>query len=316
MSTESDNNEDQFQKELVELFAQEAQEWLVQLHAALTELESQPTADRHIQLVDTIVRGITSLGGSAATVNLPDVERTTFALLPFIDIVRDRTTATKQDYQTVRQQFRSVVASVTAATGLTLEIDFGSDESKAASTATDLVSILNALRDMQEARSRTHRCTRNLAHLVMRRLEQEVKQGTEHIERDIIQEILTEVNKGDEELLRMVHDALPGIGRLCGRLMQVKTPAMLQTSELTPVLQEVERLHSCAKQVNATTLVTFLTGLQSFLTLVSQKRLVLASEKLAAVERRIKRVVEMVQEWVDIGREEREVIDRLIAAAN
>jgi hypothetical protein len=34
------------------------------------------------------------------------------------------------------------------------------------------------------------------------------------------------------------------------------------------------------------------------------------------VEKRIKRVVEMVQEWVDIGREEREVIDRLIAAAN
>ncbi len=316
MSTESDNNEDQFQKELVELFAQEAQEWLVQLHAALTELESQPTADRHIQLVDTIVRGITSLGGSAATVNLPDVEQTTFALLPFIDIVRDRTTATKQDYHTVRQQFRSVVASVTAATGLTLEIDFGSDESKSASTATDLVSILNALRDMQEARSRTHRCTRNLAHLVMRRLEQEVKQGIEHIERDIIQEILTEVNKGDEELLRMMHDALPGIARLCGRLMQVKTPTMLQASELTPVLQEVERLHSCAKQVNATALVTFLTGLQSFLTLVSQKRLVLASEKLAAVERRIKRVVETVQEWVDIGREEREVIDRLIAAAN
>ena len=316
MSTESDNNEDQFQKELVELFAQEAQEWLVQLHAALTELESQPTADRHIQLVDTMVRGITSLGGSAATVNLPDVERATFALLPFIDIVRDRTTATKQDYQTVRQQFRSVVASVTTATGLTLEIDPGPDESKPAATATDLVGILNALRDMQEVRSRTYRCTRNLAYVVMRRLEQEGKQGTEHIERGIIQEILTEMNKGDEELLRMMHDALPGIGSLCGRLKQVKTPGMLQASDLTPVMQEVERLHGFAKHVNATALVTFLTGLQSFLTLVSQKQLVLASEKLAAVERRIKRVVEMVQEWVDIGREEREVIDRLVAAAD
>lgn len=316
MSTESDNNEDQFQKELVELFAQEAQEWLVQLHAALTELESQPTADRHIQIVDTIVRGITSLGGSAATVNLPDVERATFALLPFIDIVRDRTTATKQDYQTVRRQFRSVITSVTVATGLTLEIDSGSDESKSASTATDLIGILNALRDMQEVRSRTHRYTRNLAHLVMRRLEQEVKQGTERIERVTIQEILTEVKKGDEELLRMMHAALPDIGRLCGRLMQVKTPAMWHAFDLTPVVQEVERLHSFAKQVNATALVTFLTGLQSFLILVSKKHLVLASEKLVAVEKRIKRVVEMVQEWVDIGREEREVIDRLIAAAN
>ncbi len=126
MPTESDSHEDQFQKELVELFSQEAQEWLVQLHAALAELESQPTADRHIHIVDTIVRGITSLGGSAATINLPDVERATFALLPCIDIVRDRTTATKQDYQAVRRQFRSVVASVTSATGVTLEIDVGS----------------------------------------------------------------------------------------------------------------------------------------------------------------------------------------------
>ncbi len=316
MSTESDNNEDQFQKELVELFAQEAQEWLVQLHAALTELESQPTADRHIQIVDTIVRGITSLGGSAATVNLPDVERATFALLPFIDIVRDRTTATKQDYQTVRRQFRSVVASVMAATGLTLEIDAGGEENKSASTAADLVGILNALRDMQEARSRTHRCTRNLAHIVQRRLEQEVKQGTGHVERGIIQEILTEMNKGDDELLRMMHDALPGIGQLCGRLAQMKVPAMLQASELTPIIQQVERLHSFAKQVNATTLVTFLTGLGSFLTLVPQKQLVLASERFAAVERRIKKVVEMIQEWVDIGRDEREVIDRLITGAN
>ena len=114
----------------------------------------------------------------------------------------------------------------------------------------------------------------------------------------------------------MMHAALPDIGRLCGRLMQVKTPAMWQAFDLTPVVQEVERLHGFAKQVNATALVTFLTGLQSFLILVSKKHLVLASERLAAVEKRIKRVVEMVQEWVDIGREEREVIDRLIAAAN
>ena len=59
-----------------------------------------------------VVRGITSLGGSAATVNLSDVERATFALLPFIDTLKDRTTATRQDYVTVREQFRIVIASV------------------------------------------------------------------------------------------------------------------------------------------------------------------------------------------------------------
>ncbi len=122
MSTEPEQTEDDFQKELIDLFGQEAQEWLGQIHSALAELEGQPDADRHRQLVDAVVRGITSLGGSAATVNLPDVERATFALLPFIDTVKDRTTATSQDFSTVREQFRLVVTSVTTATGLSLDL--------------------------------------------------------------------------------------------------------------------------------------------------------------------------------------------------
>ena len=56
MSTEPEQTEDDFQKELVELFGQEAQEWLVQIHSALTELESLPDSDRHTQLVSTDVR--------------------------------------------------------------------------------------------------------------------------------------------------------------------------------------------------------------------------------------------------------------------
>lgn len=41
VSTEPEQTEDDFQKELIELFGQEAQEWLIQIHSALTELESQ-----------------------------------------------------------------------------------------------------------------------------------------------------------------------------------------------------------------------------------------------------------------------------------
>ena len=122
MSIETEKSDDDFQKELVELFGQEAHEWLLQIQSALVELETQPNIDRHIQLVDAVVRGITSLGGSAATVNLPEVERTTFALLPFIDTLKDRTTMTKQDFATVREQFRLVIASVRIATGITIDI--------------------------------------------------------------------------------------------------------------------------------------------------------------------------------------------------
>ena len=107
MSIESEQTEDDFQKELVELFGQEAQEWLLQIHSALNELEHQPDLDRHTQLVDAIVEASPVLAVSCHGQS-PDVERATFALLPFIDTVKDRTTATKQD---TPQSVRSSVSS-------------------------------------------------------------------------------------------------------------------------------------------------------------------------------------------------------------
>ncbi|MEK6532753.1 MAG: hypothetical protein AABZ52_02580, partial [Nitrospirota bacterium] len=64
MAVETD---DEFQKELIALFTQEAQEWLQQIHVALDELQQGPPADRHLKLAHTIKAGLTNLGGSAAT---------------------------------------------------------------------------------------------------------------------------------------------------------------------------------------------------------------------------------------------------------
>ena len=182
MSTDAHHNDDEFQRELVELFGQEAQEWLVQIDAALTELEAQAAPDRHIQLVEAIVRAITSLGGSAATINLPEVERATFALLPFIDIVRDRTTASKQDYFTVRQQFSVVTASVREATGLAFGAEPPAENNARGTAAIDLLNLLTSLRELQETCARTRSWTRHLIQNVIRRLEQEAKEGKEQID--------------------------------------------------------------------------------------------------------------------------------------
>ncbi len=54
--------EDGFQKELVELFVQEAYEWLQQIHVALDELQQAPESGRHRSLAQTIKVGITNLG--------------------------------------------------------------------------------------------------------------------------------------------------------------------------------------------------------------------------------------------------------------
>ena len=76
---------DSFQKELVELFVQEAREWLQNIHVALDELQQTPVPERHAKLIGTISAGVTNLAGSAATINLPDIEKASFEAIPFIE---------------------------------------------------------------------------------------------------------------------------------------------------------------------------------------------------------------------------------------
>ena len=99
MSIDSRTNPRRFSRELIEpLWAGGAGRARSDPFSG-TELEGQPDLERYAQLVDVIVRGITSLGGSAATINLPDVEWTTFCAASLIDTIKDRTTVTAQDFQ-------------------------------------------------------------------------------------------------------------------------------------------------------------------------------------------------------------------------
>jgi len=41
---------DDFQKELIDLFVQEAQEWLQNIHVALDELQQGPAPERHAKI--------------------------------------------------------------------------------------------------------------------------------------------------------------------------------------------------------------------------------------------------------------------------
>lgn len=315
MSTEPEQTEDDFQKELIDLFGQEAQEWLLQIHSALTELESQVSGDRHAQLVDAIVRGITSLGGSAATVSLSEVERTTFALLPFIDTIKDRTTAAKQDYATVREQFRLVVASVTTATGIELDLGPAAEAAPQQDPTSDLLTLLNALRDLEDREAAAHRVTRSLIPQVMRRLEQEARQGSGQISAKEYQQILLDTQAADEQYLLSVQQELPAIAHYLGRLRQEGMGALDSGSALDATIRQLESLHNGVKQANATPMVTFLNGLQSFLSILAQRRPTLASQRLEAVEARIRSVLTLAQEWAATGRSERDAMSQLLPAA-
>jgi len=313
VSTEPEQTEDDFQKELIDLFGQEAQEWLGQIHSALAELEGQPDTDRHMQLVDALVRGITSLGGSAATVNLPDVERATFALLPFIDTVKDRTTVTSQDFSTVREQFRLVVTSVTIATGLSL--DLGPAQAAPLEPAVDFLALLNALRRLQDEQITTGRPSRSLIPQVMHRLEHEARQGVSQMQVAVFQQLLCELQSADAQCLDSLRQALPGLAQSLNQFRLEGEGASQPSQVLSTCMQQIEYLQGVAKQANATPLVTFLTGLQSFLSLIVQRRIVIASQRVQAVEARIFAVATTIEEWISIGQQERDVMSRLPLAA-
>src|SRR5262252_5463232 len=90
---------DDFQKELVDLFVQEAHEWLQNIHVAVDELQQGPPPDRHQKLIEIIRAGVSNLGGAAPTVDLPDGEQASFAAFPFNDANRDpKATFSVQDF--------------------------------------------------------------------------------------------------------------------------------------------------------------------------------------------------------------------------
>lgn len=312
---DAEQTQDDFQRELIELFGQEAQEWLVQIHSALTELESQPDSERHAQLVDVIVRAITSLGGSAATIDLPEVERATFALLPYIETLKDRTTVTQQDFNTVLEEFRIVVACVKDATGIALELEPPAEAAPTPEPAIDFLTLLNALRALQDRQPINGKVSRSLIPLVLQRFEHEARQGGEVIQAATFQQILEELHKTDAHCLNSLMQELPGIARSVSRLRVEGAGVVEPEPPLGLSLEKIEHLQSVAKQTNATVLVTFLTGLQNFLSLLGQRRIPVEERRLHSVESRILVMVGMIEEWITTGQREFEAISRLVPAA-
>lgn len=302
--------DDDFQKEILELFAQEAREWLGQIHQALQELMAQPDADRHVSLIKTITQGLTNLGGSAATVNLPEVERATYALLPFIEGIRDPVSApTREDFSSLRKHFDYIATALADATGWSVDFSFGPSPGEI-----QLDSFLEQLRTLHAAKTQTAEPCRNLAQAIIQRIEQDPQHGIGQMDRPSVEALLEGVADADEAFLSAVEQRLPAIARGLARLKGMVQGAGLLAGEFDATLREVNALQAAAQTVHATPVMAFLNGLRSFLTIVLQRRLTPASKTIEAVEFRIAGVPAMAQAWVQVGRMELEAIGKLLPA--
>ena len=123
----------------------------------------------------------------------------------------------------------------------------------------------------------------------MQRLEHEARQGTGQIQATHYHQMLRDLQMTDAEYLDSIRRQLPRVTqhlngiRIEGRRHQSR-------AKLSECIQNIEHLQGIAKQAHATPLVTFLAGLQSFVSLLAQHHIVISSRRIDAVEARLRAV--------------------------
>lgn len=307
----SGDTSDEFQNELVELFVQEAHEWLQNIHVALDEIQQGPPPERHAVLINTLTAGVTNLGGSAATINLPNVEQASFAALPFIEAIKDPTKSfSVQDFLSLCKQLGQIHTALTNATGVSFDAEAESETVEAAPglSPTEFVETLRKLQSTQET---TGPLERNLIRTMIDQMEGQVQAGVQHVGVDVIQGYLDRMSESEEAFVQVVDEQLP---TLTAQLSSLADPASLPGGVLEASIREVTQLRAEAQQVNVTPAMTFFSGLHSLLSVLAQHHMNLAAPRVQAITDRLGVVRKLIHQWVERGRSERAAIGQALPA--
>ncbi len=301
----SGDTSDEFQKELVDLFVQEAHEWLENIHVALDELQQGPLPDRHALLIATLTAGVTNLGGSAATINLPDVEQASFAALPFIEAIKDpHKSVSVQDFVSLCKQLGQIHTTLTNATGVSFDAESEAEVVESAPTVSP-PDFLVVLQTLQRQRSVSDPAERNLIETMIEQMEGQIQAGVQQVGVDVIQDYLNRMSESEEAFVTLVDNQVPVLTAKLSSLVGAEMPpAELVESSL----QEVTQLRAESQQVNAGSAMTFFGGLQGFLTVIGQHHVRLAAPKVQAITARLGVIQDLVHQWLEKGRAERAAI--------
>lgn len=305
--------EDGFQKELVELFVQEAHEWLQQIHVALDELQQAPESGRHRSLAQTIKVGISNLGGSAATVNLTDVERASFSALPFVEALQDPSARiSSDDFLALCKQLGHIHGALTRATGVTFEAAPSQVPETGTPATIPTEELLTLLHGLQMKSIPSGIISRNLIRTITAQAESLVQRGTGQCQIASIQEFLDRSAEGDQGFLALVQQHEGHLTNVLQSLTADGTSTKGASTDLLMGVERVAQLWSAAQQVNASQAMTFFMGLHSFLTIVSQQRVAISAQSMETVQSRLVQCVQAIEEWVESGRAERLAIQSVL----
>ncbi|HET9846358.1 MAG TPA: HD-GYP domain-containing protein [Nitrospira sp.] len=341
-----------FEKEVVGLFALEAQVWLAQIQRALKKLSEGDNPAVWPTLYGIMLEAITNLAKSAASVQLSAIEHMAINLLPILHELGRQDL--RQGAEAINKYHDALARISTAVHRLTedhrqerIEQSPNGDGSAIEALSSHSLSngqqvttpqpvmqssegseppLLKALRALQQARARSVQPTRDVLEAVIRRAGHEAGE----IGVSVIERILNELQTLDEQFLE-------GVNRRATVIIQALHHVRSQTdavtaSQLDPIVGEVNALYELANAVQASIMAVFLDRLRSFL--LDLKNRVQASPfrlrsflhlnaykkpstlrpSLEMVEARVQTLILMAEQWVNIGRTEREDISKILQA--
>ena len=306
---------DDFQKELIKLFVQEAHEWLQNIHVALDELQQNPVPERHAKLIGAISAGVTNLGGSAATINLLDIEKASFEAIPFIEALEDpHKQFSAQDFLALCKQLGQIHTALTRAKGFSFEEDGPSAVGEVVGESLTPGEFLHTLQELQKKQPADITSRHNLIGSLIEQIEGQVQAGVERLDTTAVQGYLVRVSDAEESFLQAIDQRVPEILRTMCDLTMTRDEASSCKVVLDDALQAVAQLRVAAQQVNASSAMIFFTGLHSLLTLVAQRRVILAATRVESVKARLHARGVAIHQWVEYGRAQRAAIDQLLPA--
>ena len=326
-----------FEKEVIGLFALEAHQWLAQIQMAVKQIAGGANGTVRPKLYTILLHGITNLAKSASTVQLKTIEqmasnllsilhdaeqqepRTLTAALQSLQEGLDRISLAVRrlagdqegkragtddtQVQTVSEQLEVLPAIITEPSAPPV-----TSQAQAPRTVSPSVPLVQALRDLQQARARSMQPARDVLEAVIQRAEQE----GDRLDVAGVGRILTELDRADEEFLQEVRRRVPIISSSLANLRAQGATDFVTASQLDPIPEQVEALYELASHVQATMITMFLQGLRSFLMVSAYRKTTSLAQRLGTVETRVHALIPMAEQWSNIGRVERSAISDIL----
>lgn len=329
----------EIRREVLGLFLLEAREWLAQIHTALDRLERPGTVGDRAKVGAILWHCLTNLAKSAGAVGLCGIEDKAGALLALLGPAEKQEMAAaarqvgslREGLQEIFQILQQVpgeqsghesipaVEQSDRAAGNRMSdretspvISRGGPPSFQAQGTSQHTSLIEAMWQLHAARARSAEPKRDVLGMVIREAEQEGERTGRPIDVAVITDVLAKLDEWDRQFLVQVHRHVPALIESLGAVMRDVSQAAVPMQSFAPSLAHIDLLCEEAARVSASNLAVFLNGLRTFFRITAEHKPATVRQRLAAVAERLHSLIPLAQQWVDIGKVEREAISAIL----